>query len=48
MASLRARFARVETPVELPIVIDGAVVRSFWLVRCHCFDGRVPFPREVD
>jgi hypothetical protein len=48
LASLRARFARVEEPVELPIVSDGEVVRSFWLVRCHRFDGREPFPREVD
>jgi hypothetical protein len=48
LPSLRARFARVEEPVELPIFVDGVPVRRFWLVRCHGFDGRAPFPREVD
>ncbi len=41
--SVRSHFARVDEPEELPIEVDGRVVRSFYLVRCWDFDGRTPY-----
>ena len=37
---LKRHFSRVDQPEELPINVDGKVVRSFFLVRCYNFDGR--------
>jgi 4-amino-4-deoxy-L-arabinose transferase-like glycosyltransferase len=46
LPKLREHFARVDDPVELVIRHEGVAVRSFWLVECHAYDGREPYPLE--
>jgi hypothetical protein len=46
LGKLEEHFDRVERPQELVIEQAGRPVRSFWLVRCHGYDGREPYPLE--
>ncbi|MBM4149456.1 MAG: glycosyltransferase family 39 protein [Lentisphaerae bacterium] len=40
--SLARHFERVGEPEPVPVVMDGEVVRTFWLVRATGFDGLAP------
>jgi dolichol-phosphate mannosyltransferase len=45
--TLEDHFADVRPPEQLPILVDGRQVRSFFLLRCCNFDGIEPeFPRD--
>jgi len=39
---LKHHFEAVGEPEEVPIRVDGRVVRSFFLLRCKGFDGKAP------